>query len=137
MSQYENFVCSKCGNFYTTQVYESGNRVDIFCKKCKNANEIANGKIAGSIALVIFGLVVAAFWWIYSEFKGKDNNIKQIAIGLLVLCLSIFIVMQWGFIGACIVAIGLYFGWKYIKKNQSNEISETNTIKVKVEDDAS
>lgn len=132
MNNYENIVCKKCGNFFTTLTYDSGSPIDTSCTKCKNAIETQNAKLFGSVALIIIGIVVAAFVLIFSKSKSP----KQTAIILLLILLSVFILVNWGFIWFVAFAI-LCFGWNYYKKNQLVESIEADKTEDIVQDDTS
>ncbi len=130
--QYKNLVCTKCGKLFTTQVWNiSGNPSSTKCDNCKSAQSDKNSKIAGTFMLVVLGAIAAALFFIFTKYK----NPKHIAIGFLIFCVSIYIIIKGGFIGFCIVAVGLYFGWKYLKANQTTDGSKTNTVTEIVQDD--
>lgn len=117
MSNYQNLVCTNCGNFFTAQIFE-GSSTRTVCSKCIQASTEEGEKLAGTGFLFLIGLFVAALLLIFTEFK----NPKQTAITLITLLLifiSVFILSKWGFIWFVVFA-ALCFGLNYFIKKLVN-----------------
>ena len=118
MSNYQNLVCDKCGNFFSSQLNFEGDPWSRTCDKCRGASAGEEAKLAGTGFLFLIGLFVAALLLIFTEFK----NPKQTAITLITLLLifiSVFILSKWGFIWFVVFA-ALCFGLNYFIKKLVN-----------------
>lgn len=131
MSNHTNVVCKNCGNFFTAYAYDDGTTLQRECGKCKPASSV-NGKLIGTVALVVVGILAAGIAMLLS----KSENKKQTAITIALIFTSVFIFSKWGFIWF-VVFVALCFGWKYYKKNQLPKNIELNKTDDIVQDDVS